>query len=90
MSDEQKAMLAAAKSFGADVERAKELRPAILRVKAEMCKHCKIPLECCCCTEAAAAAVLFNLLQGHLIGMQRSLAFEIAHHGFSIKKRGAK
>ena len=41
MTAEQKAALAACKSFDADVERAKEIRELSLRVFREMCKVCK-------------------------------------------------
>ena len=41
MTAEQKAALAACKSFDADVERAKEINELSLCVRREMCKTCK-------------------------------------------------
>ena len=78
------------KKIAKDVELAKELRPIVRKVKAEMCRECKKPEECPCCTAAASAAVLFNRLRDHLLMMQRSLTFEISHPGFSIPEGGAK
>ena len=46
MSEEQKALLAAAKSFDADVERAKRISIIAERVLIEMCKACGQMAEC--------------------------------------------
>ena len=46
MSEEQKALLAAAKSFDADVERAKCISIIAERVLREMCKACGQTAEC--------------------------------------------
>ena len=79
------------KTRAKDVELAKELRPIVRKVMIEMCKDCKSCGECSFgCFASASAAVLFNRLTDHLRAMQKSLAFEIAHPGFSVPEGGAK